>query len=163
MVEFVAAAIEACRLTDGLVDPTLLDALEAAGYRSELAGGLPLRLALDAAPPRRPARPRADSRWRELRVGGERTISRPPSVRLDSGGFAKGLFADLLAERLAGHAAFAVDCGIGGADTAPRELRVASPLDDHVLQTFELAAAGVATSGIGRRAWLDEDGAPAHT
>jgi thiamine biosynthesis lipoprotein len=162
MVEFVAAAIEACRLTDGLVDPTLLDALEAAGYRSELAGGLPLRLALDAAPPRRPARPRADSRWRELRVGGERTISRPPSVRLDSGGFAKGLFADLLAERLAGHAAFAVDCGIGGADTAPRELRVASPLDDHVLHTFELAAAGVATSGIGRRAWLDEDGAPAH-
>jgi FAD:protein FMN transferase len=166
MAHFVAAAIDACRLTDGLVDPTLLDELETAGYRSDLAGGLPLRLALAAAPPRRPARPRPDSRWREIGVGGERTVSRPPSVRLDSGGIAKGLVADLLAERLAGHPSFAVDCAgdlrIGGADTAPREVRVESPFDERVLHAFELAATAVATSGIGRRAWLDEDGAPAH-
>jgi thiamine biosynthesis lipoprotein len=166
MAAFVAAAIDACRLTDGLVDPTLLDQLANAGYRSDRVGGLPLRVALAAAPPRRPARPRADSRWREIGVAGERTVSRPPSVRLDSGGIAKGLFADLLAGRLAGYPAFAVDCAgdlrIGGTDAAPRELRVASPFDQRVLHTFELAGTGVATSGIGRRAWLDEDGAPAH-
>jgi hypothetical protein len=51
MAAFVAAAIDACRLTDGLVDPTLLDQLENAGYRSDLVGGLPLRVALAAAPP----------------------------------------------------------------------------------------------------------------
>jgi FAD:protein FMN transferase len=76
------------------------------------------------------------------------------------------LFADLLAGRLAGYPAFAVDCAgdlrIGGTHAAPRELRVASPFDQRVLHTFELAGTGVATSGIGRRAWLDEDGAPAH-
>jgi thiamine biosynthesis lipoprotein len=31
-----------------------------------------------------------------------------------------------------------------------------------VLHTFELERGGVATSGIGRRSWLDEHGSPAH-
>jgi FAD:protein FMN transferase len=39
---------------------------------------------------------------------------------------------------------------------------VESPFDDRLLHAFELAATGVATSRIGRRAWLDEEGAPAH-
>jgi thiamine biosynthesis lipoprotein len=39
---------------------------------------------------------------------------------------------------------------------------VASPFGDHVLHRFELADAGVATSGIGKRSWLDASGAPAH-
>jgi thiamine biosynthesis lipoprotein len=39
---------------------------------------------------------------------------------------------------------------------------VESPFDGTVLHTFQLAAGGVATSGIGRRAWLDETGRPAH-
>jgi thiamine biosynthesis lipoprotein len=30
------------------------------------------------------------------------------------------------------------------------------------LHVFELVAAGIATSGIGRRSWLTPDGAPAH-
>lgn len=110
---------------------------------------------------------------RVLVVDDEQNIAEVVAMALRYQGFEveiaaspRGWSPDLLAERLAGHAAFAVDCAgdlrVGGADTAPRELRVASPFDDHVLHTFELAAAGVATSGIGRRAWLDEDGAPAH-
>jgi thiamine biosynthesis lipoprotein len=85
---------------------------------------------------------------------------------LDSGGLAKGLFADELARRLSRHGTFAVECAgdlrVGGAAGIRREVHVASPFDQSTLHTFELAGAGVATSGIGRRSWLDESGTPAH-
>jgi thiamine biosynthesis lipoprotein ApbE len=55
------------------------------------------------APPRRPAAPRA---WRDFELDG-REVRRPPGLRFDGGGLAKGM----LAERLAGPAGFAVDCG----------------------------------------------------
>jgi thiamine biosynthesis lipoprotein len=167
MASFVQAVIEAARMTAGLVDATLLSELETAGYRTDLADSVPLPRALAYAPPRRPARPRTGSRWREIEVDhADRRVTRPIGVRLDSGGIAKGLCADLLADRLAGHAGFAIDCAgdlrIGGTDGVPRELRVASPFDGSVLHMFELAATGVATSGIGKRSWLDPEGAPAH-
>ena len=37
-----------------------------------------------------------------------------------------------------------------------------SPFDGRTLHTFELSRTGVATSGIGRRSWLDREGRPAH-
>ena len=37
-----------------------------------------------------------------------------------------------------------------------------SPFDGSTLHTFERAQTGVATSGIGRRSWIRDDGAPAH-
>ena len=73
-------------------------------------------------------------------------------MTLDSGGIAKGLFADWVAEALAGHAAVAVDCGgdirITG---APRVVRVTSPFNGSDLLAFEVADAGVATSGTTKR------------
>jgi thiamine biosynthesis lipoprotein len=87
-------------------------------------------------------------------------------LKLDSGGIAKGLFADVLGERLAGFDAFAIDCSgdlrIGGARGVPRAVRVDDPLGRGVLHEFELESGGVATSGIGRRSWLDRNGKPAH-
>jgi len=41
-------------------------------------------------------------------------------------------------------------------------VRVDGPFEGSVLHTFELAEGAVATSGIGRRSWLDADGRPAH-
>jgi FAD:protein FMN transferase len=41
-------------------------------------------------------------------------------------------------------------------------VHVESPFDGRILHTFELTGGGVATSGIGRRSWLDRSGAPAH-
>ena len=41
-------------------------------------------------------------------------------------------------------------------------MEVTSPFGTQVLHTFELSQGGVATSGIGRRSWLDVHGAPAH-
>jgi FAD:protein FMN transferase len=93
-------------------------------------------------------------------------LRRPPGVKLDSGGLAKGLFADILAERLQAHASFAVNCAgdlsIGGREGVVRVVNVESPFDGSILQTFGLARGGVATSGIGKRSWLDARGAPAH-
>jgi thiamine biosynthesis lipoprotein len=39
---------------------------------------------------------------------------------------------------------------------------VESPFDGSIVHTFEVTRSGVATSGIGRRSWLDEEGRPAH-
>jgi FAD:protein FMN transferase len=164
MARFVQAAVDAAGSTNGLVDATLIDALEDAGYRRDLRGSLPLSIALGLAPERRPAAPARRQRFNEIHVDAlANTVTRPPGLRLDSGGIAKGLFADVLAERLAGFDAFAIDCSgdlrIGG---APRRVDVASPFDGSVLHSYELDRAGVATSGIGRRSWLDEDAHPAH-
>jgi thiamine biosynthesis lipoprotein len=160
----VESAIIAAEWTGGLVDATLLGELEHVGYRADLRAPLRLDLALRLAPPRRPAGPSPASRWQDLQIEATgRLVTRPPGVRLDSGGLAKGLFADLLADRLAGQDDFAIDCAgdlrVGGRE---RPVQVAGPFDGRVLHTFHLADAGVATTGIGRRSWLDARGAPAH-
>jgi thiamine biosynthesis lipoprotein len=164
MAAFVASALDAAERTGGLVDATLLGRLEAAGYRGQLGTPLPLRVALRLAPARRPGAPHPEPHWRSVAldpVAG--TVRRPPGVQLDSGGLAKGLFADLLADELGAHASFAVDCAgdlrLGG---APRAVHVASPFERRTLHTLEPAGGGVATSGIGKRSWLDPRGRPAH-
>jgi thiamine biosynthesis lipoprotein len=162
MRRFAAAVVDAARLTGGLVDATLLPQLESAGYTGELGRPAPLRAVLALAPARHPAAPRPHAPWRALSVD-RHVVRRPPGLQLDSGGLAKGLFADVLAERLAGQPSFAVECAgdlRGGG--AAREVRVTSPFDGELIHTFALAGAGVATSGIGRRSWLDERGRPAH-
>jgi FAD:protein FMN transferase len=165
MATFVQAAVAAAHRTGGLVDPTLAGALERAGYAGDLApGAMPLPFALEHAPPRRPARPDPDHHWRAIAVdAGLGVVTRPPGLRLDSGGL-KGLFADWASADLHGHESFAVDCGgdlrLGG--TLSRPVRVESPFDDAVLHEYVLEDGGVATSGIGRRSWLDQRGEPAH-
>jgi thiamine biosynthesis lipoprotein len=86
------------------------------------------------------------------------TIERPPGLRIDSGGIAKGLAADLVGELLKGHPSYAVDCcgdlRVGGTSGRPREVRIDDPFDDGAcLATLELTDGGIATSGIGRRTW----------
>jgi thiamine biosynthesis lipoprotein len=134
---------------------------------SQLGDPLPLARALALAPPRRPASARPTGGWLTVDADIARaTVTRPRGVALDSGGIAKGLFADVLAESLAAHAAFAVVCAgdisIGGADSPAREVRVESPFDGSTLHTFALQRGGVATSGIGRHSWVDRRGRPAH-
>jgi thiamine biosynthesis lipoprotein len=94
------------------------------------------------------------------------TVTRPPGLRFDSGGIAKGLFCDILARPLGLHQAFAIECAgdlrLGGTVALARPVHVASPFDEAVLHTYELTAGAVATSGIGRRSWLDAAGLPAH-
>jgi len=167
MIRLAQAILAAGRASGGLVDSTLVREISAAGYSSDLGEPLALRDALARAPHRRAAAPAAQQRWRAIAVDPTAgTITRPPGVMLDSGGIAKGLFGDVLAELLAGHASFALDCAgdlrLGGSQHASRAVRVQSPFDQSILHTFELREAGVATSGIGRRSWAGADGRPAH-
>jgi thiamine biosynthesis lipoprotein len=167
MARFAQAVREAATLTAGLVDATLIAQIERAGYTEDLCEPLPLALALELAPARKQAGAAVDAGWRRLEIDLARsTIARPPGVMLDSGGLAKGLFADVLAERLASHASFAINCAgdvaIGGAAETVRPIDVESPFDGRSLHTFHLRRAGVATSGIGRRSWLDGRGCAAH-
>jgi thiamine biosynthesis lipoprotein len=167
MARFVDAVLNAAELTEGLVDATLLTELQDAGYRDDLPGGVSLRKALRLAPPRKPARPSPAARWRSLSVDLDANVVwRPPGLKLDSGGLAKGLFADVLAGSLDGHRSFAVECAgdlrLGGRGAGPRTVLVESPFDGQVLHTFALRDCGVATTGIGKRSWLDERGHPAH-
>jgi FAD:protein FMN transferase len=168
MRRVVEAAIRAAAATGGLVDPTLLDQIERAGYDAHFdQPGLPLLDALAQAPARRPGRPSPSDSWRRVRTDRRRSsVTRPPGVRIDPGGIAKGVFADELAATLAHHEAFVVECAgdlrLGGTVAPAREVHVASPFDDGILHTFRLRRGGVATSGIGKRSWIGPDGTVAH-
>jgi thiamine biosynthesis lipoprotein len=76
------------------------------------------------------------------------------------------LAADLVAASLRAHPTFAVDCAgdirIGGAAALPRKVLVDDPFGGEPLHELEVTEGAVATSGIGRRAWLRPDGSPAH-
>jgi len=156
----VRAGLWAARESGGLVDPCLLDALETAGYvRShERSAGVSVPSARPA-----PATPHPAARWTDVHVDDAAgTITRPPGLRLDLGGSGKGHAADLVARRLAGFAAWAVDCGgdlrLGGR----REVEIAHPLRDGAAARLALDAGAVATSSVVARVWITAGGRRAH-
>lgn len=167
----VRAGLWAAAASGGLVDPTLVDQIEQAGYASSRVGVVPapLRSALAAAPARRPAEPDPAASWRRFQVDETRgEIVRPPGLRFDSGGIGKGLAADLIATSLEGYSRFVVDCGgdirVGGRDASrhPRTVAVEHPLSGGRPYVVSLRCGGIATSGLNVRIWRREDGGFAH-
>jgi FAD:protein FMN transferase len=167
----VGAGIWAAERSEGLVDPTLVGEIEAVGYETSQEGSTPapLQVALAAAPPRRPARPREQARWRQIEIDHERgTVRRPPGLRIDTGGTGKGLAADAVAHRLRGYTRFVVDCGgditVGGVggQLDPIAIEVEHPLTGECVHTLHVARGGVATSGMNVRIWKRPDGRFAH-
>jgi thiamine biosynthesis lipoprotein len=153
----------------GLVDATLLDSIERAGYRASLNGepSLTLSEALASRPERAPGQPHPDRLWRSIGVDEtDGTVIRPPGVKIDSGGIAKGLLADLVAAELREHRTYAVDCcgdiRIGGSAGQERLVQVDDPFGDGPVHELMLRYGAVATSGIGRRCWVGADGVAAH-
>ena len=168
MRRMTEVALKAARDNGGLVDFTLGDEIELAGYPAHMEGeGTALAAALELAPPRAPASPHPDERWRRISIDRDRgRVCRPPGLRIDVGGIAKGVFADELSAMLDGFDAYALDCAgdlrVGGRAQLPRSVHVTSPFDGAVLDTFPRTQGGVATSGIGRRSWTLADGRPGH-
>jgi len=178
MARFVAAAVCAAELTGGLVDPTLVSEVEKAGYTGDFAAahaGAPVPGGVQASAQAgrtharpTPAAPHPDARWRRITVDRDNAVViRPPGLRLDSGGVAKGLFGDVLASALSRHDSFAVvaagDVRFGGAGDVIRPVHITSPLaSGEVLHTFELGRGAVATSGTTKRSWVDQRGSLAH-
>ena len=161
----------AARRSGGLVDPTLVRALEHIGYDSSLDGAEPASLeeALAEAPPRRAARPHPAARWRRIAVDDRAgTIARPPGVMIDTGGTGKGLCADAVALRLGSYTRFVVDCGgdiaVGGvgAQLEPYAVDVQHPLSGRSICSSKVASGGIATSGVNVRIWRLRGGGYAH-
>lgn len=166
-------ALAAAQATAGLVTPTVLNALEAAGYRAsfdlmrrEAAGASPRP---DAAP----AQPPALARWREIELDpATHAVRLPAGVRLDFGGIAKGWAADEAARRLAAVGPALVNAGGDIAVTGPMRsgtgwlIGIEAPLglempSDAELTRIDLRAGGVATSGRDYRRW-QQNGAWQH-
>lgn len=166
LLAFAAAVSYAGEQSGGLVDATLLRALERAGY-DRSRDPLPPAPPVPSSLPPRPAAPHPDARWRHVRADHHTgCVERPPGVALDSGGLAKGLAADDVARALAGFPRFSVDCSgdlrLGGADPRTWRVDVADPAGGAPLTTLAVInGTAVATSGTTRRAWR-HDGRAAH-
>lgn len=158
LLEVVALAIDVAQATDGLVTPTVLGALELAGYDRDFAllesiGGT------DSANGQ--FIPAPVPGWVEIVLDARHsTIRLPPGVSLDLGGSAKGWAAHQAALRLAAVAPALVDAGGDLAISGPRAdgstwpVAVAAPWDEaDDLALLLLAAGGVATSGRDYRRW----------
>jgi hypothetical protein len=88
-----ATALRVAASTNGLVDPTLGEAIEAAGYDRDFA---------ELRPNPEPARGGSPGRWRTVRVG-RGWLSRPPALKLDLNGVVKGRTVDDALRRISGH------------------------------------------------------------
>jgi FAD:protein FMN transferase len=154
------AGLWAASESGGLVDPCLLDALEAVGYTRSYE-----RPAEIPAPsgPHRTARPHPDARWRQVRIDdAARTIERPAGLRIDLGGTGKGHVADLVSCRFAGCRDWVIDCGgdvrVGGG----RLVQIAHPLRPEPAAEVAVTDAAIATSSVMSRAWRTAGGRSAH-
>jgi thiamine biosynthesis lipoprotein len=134
--QMVERALTAAAATGGLIDPTLGNALEAAGYDRDF----------DELEPRpEVARTGAPGRWRAVRMVG-RLLIRPVGVELDLNGVVKGQTVDEAVDLLSGDGFVTA-----GGDYAGRgEFDVALPGGGSVRVT----RGGLATSGTTKRRWL---------
>ena len=167
----VRAGLWAAQRSGGLIDPTLLGAIERCGYTTSMATATPASLAdaVAAAPARRPAQPHPRDEWRRVCVDDARgQVHRPVGVMIDTGGTGKGLCADAVAYRLAGYTRCLVDCGgdiaVSGvaAQLEPYEIEIEHPFTGEPIGRVRLGRGGIATSGLNVRIWRDADGGYAH-
>ena len=147
----VQMALGAARATDGAFDPTILDALEAAGYSRSFE--------LGPTPAEEPPVVRAN-RWREVRVAPTTpAVWLPPGTRLDLGGIGKGLAVDGAMRRLRQAPRALVNAGGDLAlRTAPGDgpvpVEIENPFNpDETLATAYLCSGAAATSSIMGRRW----------
>ncbi len=149
LVEVVTAAVAARESSGGLFDPTVHDAVVAAGYDRTFE-----RLA-----DRRPVPNGGAPCGGEVDITGSR-ITLGPGVRLDLGGIAKGYAADRAAELLAESGPSLVNAG---GDVAVRggSWPVGVETADGTI-TLLLESGALATSGSDRRHWAVEGGTAHH-
>ena len=158
--EVLNLALEMSRATDGLFDPTLLNALEAAGYRCSFEELTNAANEPDAAPQQT-----GTGHWQAIRLAKhKRAVSLPPGVRIDLGGIAKGYTAQQAVELMRRSGPCLVDAGgdltagdapygLAGwpvAVAAPWSHEGEIPVD---VVSLWLTNASLATSGVDYRHW----------
>jgi FAD:protein FMN transferase len=145
LLEVVDLALAARDRTSGRFDPTVHDALVAAGYDrtfDEVSAERRSRNPRASAAPRCAGSVRVDRRTR--------TIELDPGVHLDLGGIAKGYAVDRAVQILGELGPCLVDAG--GDIAARGEWPIGLDTGDDTL-TLELGDGAVATSGRDRRRW----------
>ena len=145
------AAIEAATRSGGRFDPTVLGALEAAGYDRDydevLAGA---RAALHPAEP--------CGRWRDIELAPGR-VRLPEGVGIDLGGLAKGWTVDAAAWAAVGAGLRWAMVNAGGdlrivGDAPPLPVSIEDPdAPGTSILIVELATGALATSSVATRAW----------
>ena len=154
MGEVIQAALAAADYSQGIVVPTILGALEAAGYDRSFEKIEPSSGGTDLAPSEV-----AD--WRTIEFDPRRrTLRLPHGARLDLGGVAKGWAADRAVGRLKKTGPVMVDASGDIAVSGPKSggqpwaIAVADPRNpDGRLAMLKILRGGVATSGRDYRRW----------
>lgn len=158
MFELMKDALDLYRLTDGLFDPSILDALRQIGYdrsMDEFNG---------YSRPRIPAttQPAASRFGQTLLDAINKAIYLPEGVQVDFGGIAKGWIAEKTVHILAKYSQ-ACAVSIGGdmalqgipAGEAAWLVSLEDPRDEQaVLAVLGVASGSIATSSVTRRRWM---------
>jgi thiamine biosynthesis lipoprotein len=153
LLDALATACAAARATAGLYDPTLLRALQRLGYDRSFE-----RLPAQAPPASGPAT--AGGAWRRIRLDHRtRTVTLPAGAGVDLGGIGKGMAVDAAVERLRAGGLAAAMVNAGGdlrvLGTPPGGGAWTVAIDGpRGAVSVPLARGALATSGIGRRRWL---------
>jgi len=162
LYEVVELALAAAEASSGLFDPTLLNALEGAGYDRSFddlvaAGG--------HLPPRQSGGDGAflGGRFRQMRIWRGRPkpmVYLPKGVRLDLGGIAKGWAVDRVMDEMAALGPCLVNAGgdLYACGSPPGDLAwtvgVEDPLDDErQIATLAVRDRAIATSSRTKRRW----------
>ncbi len=153
-------ALQAAAESDGLVTPTVLDALEAAGYARSMSDGAPAGFANEGVHLLTESPQVRD--WRSVRLDTRRrTIQLPKGVRLDLAGVAKGWAAEQAVRYLARFGPALVDASgdiaVSGtrADGTAWPVGIEHPLGhDEDLPLLLVEDNAVATSTRHYRRWM---------
>jgi FAD:protein FMN transferase len=175
--DVIALAVSCWRTTGGRFDPTVIDALERAGYDRDFGQIKHEVTSPPNAPtvPTRPielgpgARPDGAPGCADIQLAPLLPAVRlPVGVRLDLGGIGKGRAADLLTLELLAAGADGVCVNLGGdvrvSGTPPTRAGWQIDLDDTLAssRSFLLGEGAVATSTRLKRAWVQEGEAQHH-
>lgn len=159
-VELVRLSVRGWRLTGGRFDPTVHDAMVAHGYDCDFA-----RMGRPRVPADAEVRPSPGCRGIDVDAGSGR-VRLPAGVRLDPGGIAKGLAADLVCDELLRSGATGVlanvggDLRVGGTPPGPEGwvVAVADPVAaERELLRVSLRRGAVATGSTLSRRWVAGD------
>ena len=163
LFEAVAAAVEASRQTGGLIDPTVLPQLQAAGYDRSFN-----RIGLFSQPASNLGGRRFN--WTDIRLdSASRSVFLPRGCGLDLGGVGKGWTVDLARCVLKEFDSYVVDAGgdiiVEGTqgNGRPWTVGVADPFDDeHDVAQLGMTGGAVCTSSTLKRRWGNEHNSAHH-
>ena len=157
LIDAIDVALQAARITDGLVSPTVGAAMRVLGYDRNFADvektGRRLQMTVGAVPG-----------WKLILVDRlHRTVTLPPGVELDLGATAKALCADRAAAAVFAATGVGVLVSLGGdiatAGAAPEGGWAVRIADDHAAPLdapgpiVAIWSGGLATSGTAVRRW----------